>query len=99
MILLDIIVLSELIKALPEAAVERWFLMHEEESHLPSSVIGELAFDVRRSAWPSLKLDYANQNLKPRFPNGASGLPSEPTRTMYPLRWLTASSWPTRSAV
>lgn len=48
MILLDIIVLSELIKALPEAAVERWFLMHEEESHLPSSVIGELAFGVAK---------------------------------------------------
>jgi toxin FitB len=47
-ILLDTNVLSELMKALPEAAVERWFLMNEEESHIPSIAIGELAFGVAK---------------------------------------------------
>jgi predicted nucleic acid-binding protein len=47
-ILLDSNVLLELKKELPEAAVERWFLMHEEESHIPSIAIGELAFGVAK---------------------------------------------------
>lgn len=50
MILLDTNVVSELMKRTPEPAVEHWFLLHEEETALPSITLAELAYGIARLA-------------------------------------------------
>ena len=48
MILLDTNVVSELMKDAADLAVERWFLVNEEETVLPSIALAELAFGIAR---------------------------------------------------
>lgn len=50
MILLDTNVVSELMKAAPDAAVERWYLLCEEETVLPSVALAELSYGIARLA-------------------------------------------------
>jgi toxin FitB len=50
LILLDTNVVSELMKSAADHAVERWYLLHEEETALPATALGELAFGVARLA-------------------------------------------------
>ncbi len=61
MILLDTNVLSELMKAEPDASVERWFLLNEEKCCLPSIAIGELAFGVAKLESGARKSKLQNQ--------------------------------------
>lgn len=48
MILLDTNVVSELMKPAPDAAVERWYLLNEEDIALPSVALAELAYGIAR---------------------------------------------------
>ena len=48
MILLDTNVISELMKSAADHAVERWYLLNEEETALPATALAELAFGVAR---------------------------------------------------
>ena len=48
MILLDTNVVSELMKSTADPAVERWYLMNEEETALPAVALAELAFGIAR---------------------------------------------------
>lgn len=48
MILLDTNVVSELMKEAAEPAVERWFLLNEEETVLPAVALAELSYGVAR---------------------------------------------------
>lgn len=48
MILLDTNVMSELMKPSPDKAVERWFLLHEEDCAIASVAIAELAYGVAK---------------------------------------------------
>jgi predicted nucleic acid-binding protein len=48
LILLDTNVVSELMKDAANAAVERWYLLNEEETALPSVALAELAYGVAR---------------------------------------------------
>lgn len=61
MILLDTNVISELMKSTPEHAVERWFLMHEEETCLASVSIGELAYGIDKLDGGVRKTKFQNQ--------------------------------------
>jgi predicted nucleic acid-binding protein len=47
-ILLDTNVMSELMKALPDPVVERWFLLNEEQCHIATIAIGELAYGIAK---------------------------------------------------
>ncbi|MBA2919179.1 PIN domain-containing protein [Sphingomonas sp. MAH-20] len=48
MILLDTNVVSELMKEAANPAVERWYLLNEEETVLPSIALAELTYGVAR---------------------------------------------------
>lgn len=48
MILLDTNVVSELMKDAPDATVEHWYLLNEEETALPAIALAELAYGVAR---------------------------------------------------
>ncbi|HEU4969435.1 type II toxin-antitoxin system VapC family toxin [Sphingomonas sp.] len=48
MILLDTNVVSELMKEVANPAVERWYLLNEEETVLPSISLAELSYGVAR---------------------------------------------------
>ncbi len=48
MILLDTNVISELLKATPDPAVERWFLLHEDDCCITSVAIAELAYGIAK---------------------------------------------------
>lgn len=48
MILLDTNVVSELMKDAVNPAVERWYLLNEEETVLPAIALAELAYGVAR---------------------------------------------------
>ena len=48
MILLDTNVVSELMKEAANPAVERWYLLNEEETALPAVALAELAFGIAR---------------------------------------------------
>ena len=48
MILLDTNVISELIKAAPDAAVQRWYVRHSEECWLSSITIAESAYGIAK---------------------------------------------------
>ncbi len=50
MILLDTNVVSELMKPTPDVAVERWYLLNEEETALPAIALAELAYGIARLA-------------------------------------------------
>jgi predicted nucleic acid-binding protein len=50
LILLDTNVVSELMKEAPDPAVERWYLLNEEETVLPAIALAELAYGVARLA-------------------------------------------------
>jgi predicted nucleic acid-binding protein len=47
-ILLDTNVISELLKATPDPAVERWFLLHEDDCCIASVAIAELAYGIAK---------------------------------------------------
>ena len=61
MILLDTNVMSELMKAAPDRAVEHWFLLHGDECALASVAIGELAYGVAKLDEGSRKARLAAQ--------------------------------------
>ena len=48
MILLDTNVVSELMKEAASPAVERWFLLNEEETALPAIALAELSYGIAR---------------------------------------------------
>lgn len=48
MILLDTNVVSELMKQVADPAVERWFLLNEEETALPAIALAELSYGIAR---------------------------------------------------
>jgi predicted nucleic acid-binding protein len=48
LILLDTNVVSELMKETADPAVERWYLMNEEESVLPAIALAELSYGIAR---------------------------------------------------
>lgn len=48
MILLDTNVISELMKPVPDAMVERWFLLNEADCRISAVSIGELAYGIAR---------------------------------------------------
>jgi predicted nucleic acid-binding protein len=50
LIFLDTNVVSELMKPAPDPAVERWFLLNEEETALPSIALAELSYGIARLA-------------------------------------------------
>lgn len=50
MILLDTNVVSELMKGTPDREVERWYLLNEEETALPSVALAELSYGIARLA-------------------------------------------------
>ncbi len=50
MILLDTNVVSELMKDAPDPAVERWYLLNEDDCALPSIALAELAYGIARLA-------------------------------------------------
>lgn len=50
MILLDTNVVSELMKDAPDPAVERWYLLNEDDCALPSVALAELAYGIARLA-------------------------------------------------
>jgi predicted nucleic acid-binding protein len=50
LILLDTNVVSELMKSVPDPAVERWYLLNEEETALPTVAVAELAYGIARLA-------------------------------------------------
>ncbi len=67
MILLDTNVMSELMKPVPDPAVERWFLLNEEECVLASVAIGELAYGVAKLDDGAPKARLAEQIAEWRF--------------------------------
>lgn len=67
MILLDTNVMSELMKAKPDTAVERWFLLNEDECALASVAIGELAYGVAKLEDGARKSRLAEQVAEWRF--------------------------------
>jgi predicted nucleic acid-binding protein len=48
LIFLDTNVVSELMKAAADPAVERWYLLNEEETVLPAVALAELAYGIAR---------------------------------------------------
>lgn len=67
MILLDTNVMSELMKATPHPAVERWFLFTADECALASIAIGELAYGVAKLEEGVRKARLASQVAEWRF--------------------------------
>ena len=62
MILLDTKVVSELMKSAADPAVERWYLLNEEETALPAVALAELAFGIAR-----LSTGVKQRNLEARL--------------------------------
>ena len=50
MILLDTNVVSELMKEAADRAVERWYLLNEDDTALPSIALAELSYGIARLA-------------------------------------------------
>lgn len=50
MILLDTNVISELMKEAADRAVERWYLLNEDDTALPSIALAELSYGIARLA-------------------------------------------------
>lgn len=48
MILLDTNVVSELMKDMPDPAVDEWFAVNEQDTAIPAPVIGEIAFGIAK---------------------------------------------------
>lgn len=48
MILLDTNVVSELMKDMPDPAVDVWFAENEQDTAIPAPVIGEIAFGIAK---------------------------------------------------
>jgi predicted nucleic acid-binding protein len=67
LILLDTNVMSELMKAVPDPAVERWFLLNEDECVLAAVAIGELAYGVAKLDDGARKIRLADQVAEWRF--------------------------------
>ena len=61
MILLDTNVVSELMKAKPHGSVEHWFLFAEDDCHLPTVAVGEIAFGIARLAEGARKAKLSEQ--------------------------------------
>lgn len=67
MILLDTNVMSELMKAAPDPAVERWFLLNEDQCHLASIAIGELAYGIAKLDAGARKAKFRDQLVEWRI--------------------------------
>jgi predicted nucleic acid-binding protein len=67
LILLDTNVMSELMKAKPDPAVERWFLLNEDECAIASVAVGELAYGVAKLDDGARKARLAEQVAEWRF--------------------------------
>jgi predicted nucleic acid-binding protein len=50
LILLDTNVVSELMKPAPAPAVDRWYLLNEDETALPAIALAEMAYGIARLA-------------------------------------------------
>jgi len=48
LILLDTNVISELMKDMPDPAVDVWFAVNEQDTAIPAPVIGEIAFGIAK---------------------------------------------------
>ncbi len=57
MILLDTNVISELMKRAADHAVERWYLLNEEDTALPAIALAELAYGIARLSDGSKRRD------------------------------------------
>jgi predicted nucleic acid-binding protein len=67
LILLDTNVMSELMKAVPDPAVERWFLLNADECALASIAIGELAYGIAKLDDGARKARLSEQIAEWRF--------------------------------
>ncbi len=79
MIFVDIKVMSETLKKVPDAAVLAWLVRNDAELALPTVAIGEIAFGIQkiRPDEPADRLEQGLSQWRHRFANRIFGLTEE----------------------